>query len=477
MSRPFHSSTAFIAGLSSQAANFAVPPPAVIVPPPAKTRFGYLFTQKSGDRLEENVQTAASLAALGDSMRDSKNLAAGDSQIPSVYTYFGQFIAHDLTFDPVTKDRPLHPEIKPLEAEVVNLLPNGRSGLLDLDSVYGPGVNEHGQTFPVPQRGDELELAFAYGSKVYGTDLPRGEFPPYEARIGDRRNDENLTISQLHLAFLRAHNLLVKSGLSFEEAKVLLRRRYQYLVIHDFLPRLVHADDLREAATKKELYSPSNNDFFIPIEFSAAAFRFGHSMIRSSYEFNGDRGSVPLRLLFTAAALGNYYQILADWIIDWRNFVENGKNRARAFFPQLVEPLADLIDSKRSLRFSLAVNDLLRGYLLGLPTGQALARFLDITPLTEAEILDSAVSPAQKDILKASGFDKDTPLWFYLFAEATKKREGAFLGPVCGQMLALVMLELARRSNYEDDNPWNPVLGQKDKFNLTQFLMNTLPEV
>jgi hypothetical protein len=120
MSRPFHSSAAFIEGLSSQTDSFAVPPPAVIVPPPAKTRFGYLFTQKSGDRLEETVHTTANLAALGDSMRDSKVLAAGDSQIPSVYTYFGQFIAHDLTFDPVTKDRPLNPEIEPLETEIVN---------------------------------------------------------------------------------------------------------------------------------------------------------------------------------------------------------------------------------------------------------------------------------------------------------------------------------------------------------------------
>jgi Animal haem peroxidase len=474
MSRPFHSSTAFIAGLSSQAASFAVPPPTVTVPIPEKTRFGYLFQQKSGDRLAESFQTVANLTALGDSMREK---SAVHSQTPSVYTYFGQFIAHDLTFDSIAKEHPLHPEIKPLDPEIVNSLPNGRTGLLDLDSVYGPGVNDQGITFPVPQRGDEFELAFAYGSKVYGTDVPRGEYPPYEARIGDRRNDENLTISQLHLAFLRAHNLLVKSGLSFEEAKLLLRRRYQYLVIHDFLPRLVHADDLKEAVTKKELYSPSSDGFFIPIEFSAAAFRFGHSMIRSTYEFNQDRGIVPLRLLFTAAALGNYYQILSDWIIDWRNFVESGTNRARAFVPQLVEPLADLIDSTGNLRFSLAVNDLRRGYLLGLPTGQALATFLGITPLTEAEILDSAVSPAQKEILQVSGFAKDTPLWFYVFAEATKKRGGAFLGPVCGQMLALVLLELARRSNYEDDDPWNPILGQKDKFNLTEFLMNTLPEV
>ena len=470
MSRPFHSSNAFVKGVAQQAARPVNGGAETSATLPPKTRFGYFFEQKPGDRLKESSETVLKLMELGKSMREPAG-AGQDSPTPSAYTYFGQFIAHDLTLDALGKHIPLTQDIEPMEVELVNSLRNHRTGLLDLDCVYGPAFNGVG----IAMNGDEFKLGFAYSptNPVPDADLPRAEKAPYYPLIGDPRNDENLPVSQLHVAFLKAHNLLVRKGLKFDKAKELVKRRYQRLVIKDFLPRLVHEEDLKEAANKRKLYSPDNNDLFIPIEFTAAAFRFGHSMIRSRYEFNTQRGSVPLRQLFTRSALGGYYQILADWVIDWKHFVEGGSNKARTFSPQLVEPLG-VLSVNESLRFSLAVHDLLRGYLLGLPTGQALAKAMGITPLTEAEVLESAVSAEQRQILNDSGFAAATPLWFYMFAEAQHKRGGIFLGPVCGQLIALVLEELARRSNYGDDEPWNDTLGKRDNFSLTEFLMNTV---
>ena len=474
MSRPFHSSDTFIEGVASQEATFPAPKPAPAIPLPAKTRFGYLFKHKAADRLETSLQTVKNLIELGGTMREK---SVQSTNIPSAYTYFGQFIAHDVTFDPITKDHPLHPEIEPLSVNVVESIKNHRTGLLDLDSIYGPGFDDAG-TFEVPRDNDnnkELRLGVAYRplNPVRGTDVPRSKDAPFQARIGDPRNDENLPLSQLHLAFLKAHNLLVKK-LSFEDARVLLKRRYQNLVVKDFLPQIVDQADLAEAKAKKDLYKPDANDLFIPIEFSAAAFRFGHSMIRKAYAFNNERGTVPLNSLFTPAAMGNYFSILADWVIDWSNFIDTGTNKARAFFPQLVEPLAELID-KKGLQFSLAVNDLLRGYLLGLPTGQALAIALDVEPLKKEDVLASAIDEDQRKILETSGFHQATPLWFYLFAEARQRRQAQTLGPVCGQLIALVLLKLAELSNYEDDDPWNETLGPKATFNLSEFIKHTLP--
>lgn len=479
MARPSHSPEAFLDEISPQ------PHDEVILsaksnPLETGTRFGYLSEYADADRLETNPITARDLSELGISMREQ---SIEESPIPSLYTYFGQFIAHDVTFDPITKNMPITKEmslgknIEPLNPKFVEKFQNRRTGLLDLDSVYGPGFDDDAGPFDVPRNKDnknELKLGVAYDpiAPVRGTDLPRGKKPPFQALIGDSRNDENLPVSQLHLAFMRAHNKLVQT-LSFDDAKSLLRRRYQHLVINDFLPRLVHADDLAEAQAKQGLYSPEQ-DFFIPIEFAAAAFRFGHSMIRSKYAFNRPRGTVPLLDLFTRNAMGGYFQILADWVIDWSNF---GTNNARALMPQLVEPLAEIID-KKGMEFSLAVNDLLRGYLLGLPTGQGLAKALKVKAtdvLSDAEVLASAISPKQKEVLEASGFHKRTPLWFYLFAEAQQRRGGTCLGPVCGQLVALVLKELARRSNHQDDDPWNNILGKKANFNLSEFLRNTLP--
>lgn len=476
MSRSFHSSKAFIKGVAP--ATCAVTGEAEKSATPAKkTRFGYFFKQKPSDRLEESEETVSNLMELGKSMREPTG-GGKDSPTPSVYTYFGQFIAHDLTFDALGKHILLTEDVEPMEVELVESLSNHRTGLMDLDSVYGPDFGDAGPVYlPLNEgdRKDEFKLGFAISPthSVPDADLPRQPRLPHLAMIGDPRNDENLVISQLHVVFLKAHNRLVRSGLKFDEAKALLKRRYQNLVIKDFLPRLVHKDDLKAAACKRKLYSPAKDDLFIPIEFTAAAFRFGHSMIRSKYEFNNVRGTVPLRQLFMRSALGTYYQLLTDWVIDWKNFVEGGSNKARTLSPQLVEPLG-VLSLKDSLRFNLAVHDLLRGYLLGLPTGQALAQALDIAPLTEAEVLESAVSPKQRQILKDSGFAATTPLWFYLFAEAQRKRDGIFLGPVCGQLIALVLEELARQSNYGDDEPWNDTLGKRDSFSLTEFVMNTI---
>lgn len=474
MSRRSHSSNTFVRGVALQAdmpANGDAENSGTLTP---KTRFGYFFKQKPGDRLKESSKTVRNLMQLGRSMREPSN-GGQDSPIPSVYTYFGQFIAHDLTFDALGKHIQLTRYIEPMEVELVESLRNHRTGLLDLDCVYGPAFNGVEIAMHQGDRKDEFKLGFSYSptDPLPDADLPRVQKAPHSPLIGDPRNDENLPLSQLHVAFLKAHNRLVRSGLNFNKAKDLLKRRYQRLVIKDFLPKLVHEDDLKAAAGKGNLYQPDNDDPFIPIEFTAAAFRFGHSMIRSEYEFNNDRGKVPLRHLFTRLALGGYTQILSDWVIDWKNFVEGGSNKARTLCPQLVEPLGALADED-SPRFSLAVHDLLRGYVLGLPTGQALAAALEIDPLTEADVLDSAVSDEQRKILKKSGFATATPLWFYLLAEAKLKRGGVFLGPVCGQLIALVLEKLARRSNYGDDEPWNDILGTKNKFSLTEFLMQTV---
>ena len=476
MSRSFHSSNAFIKGVAL--ATGAVPREAEKSATPAKkTRFGYFFKQKPTDRLVESEETVTNLINLGTSMREPEG-GGKDSSTPSVYTYFGQFIAHDLTFDALGKHIQLTKDIEPMEVELVESLCNHRTGLLDLDSVYGPDFGDAGPVYlPLNDgdRKDEFKLGFAISQispSIPDADVPRQNRLPHGALIGDPRNDDNLVISQLHVVFLKAHNRLVRSDLNFDEAKALLKRRYQNLVIRDFLPRLVYKDDLKAAAGKRKLYLPAQDDLFIPIEFTAAAFRFGHSMIRSEYAFNSEHERAPLRQLFTRSTLGTYYQLQTDWVIDWKNFVEGGSNKARTFSPQLVEPLGVL--SLKDTRFNLAVHDLLRGYLLGLPTGQALAQALDETPLTEDEVLESAASPEQRQILKDSGFAAATPLWFYLFAEAQQKRDGLFLGPVCGQLIALVLEELARRSNYGDDEPWNNTLGERNSFNLTEFVKNAI---
>src|SRR5262249_2137702 len=131
------------------------------------------------------------------------------------------------------------------------------------------------------------------------------------AWIGDSRNDENLIIAQFHLAFLRFHNAVVdritaddnapRSGFGggrrrhdavvFERARQLVRWHYQWLVVHDYLktvtlPGIV--DKVLLSGPKH--YKPRNFQLFTPLEFSVAAYRFGHSMVRAGYDHNRNFG-------------------------------------------------------------------------------------------------------------------------------------------------------------------------------------------
>ncbi|MEP7342261.1 MAG: hypothetical protein ABI977_31320 [Acidobacteriota bacterium] len=191
---------------------------------------------------------------------------------------------------------------------------------------------------------------------------------------------------------------------------------------------------------------------------------------------------------FTAlqGQLGNFDTLPDNWIIEWENFVAGGKrNRARRIDTQMVEPLFELKHFDGSALpgevVRLAVRNLLRGYLLRMPTGQAVAHALKLEPLKPSEIEKVAASveaPAggekQLDVLREAKFLERTPLWYYILAEAAARADGQHLGPVGSTIIAEVLIGLIRRS---DDSilrtkGWKPTLpsAQKDTFTLADLL-------
>ena len=101
-------------------------------------------------------------------------------------------------------------------------------------------------------------------------------------------------MSQLHLAFLKFHNAVltdVKAAIGathtleevFEETQRIVRWHYQWLVLHEFLPATIGATLAHDIATNGRKFFAWRNDPYIPVEFSVAAYRFGHSQVRPSY--------------------------------------------------------------------------------------------------------------------------------------------------------------------------------------------------
>ncbi|HEX7176200.1 MAG TPA: heme peroxidase family protein [Pyrinomonadaceae bacterium] len=448
------------------------------VAPLVLTRFDYLFPDLQNDpqsRLPEHPDTVKNLRELGKSMSEAPGQQS-DSNIPSAYTYFGQFVDHDITFEAVTRDIPLNDDnLAPLPLDEARQIKNIRTAILDLDSVYGSYCNDT-DCQPPPRQGEKMLLQMVAGTPLEGhdyfNDLPR-EFDPLlngAAKIGDGRNDENVMVSQMHVAFLRAHNAIVDLGNDFEAASRLLRQHYQWIVIGDFLDRIGHPETLAKVrADPKKFYDPPDDSFFIPLEFTVAAFRFGHSMVRRTYDLNEEQTDTPFGFTLMSHALDDYHNLLGNWVIRWKNFVRGGVNVARRLDTQLVEPLEFLRDENGMLvKFEtrLAVRNLLRGYVLRMPTGQAVAQALGLPPehrMSAADIEGVAdeVSHKQAQVLADLGFSGRTPLWFYILAEAAKFGSGNSLGPVGTTLVASVLIGLVRRSHDSilKEQDWAPTLG------------------
>jgi nucleoid-associated protein YgaU len=472
---------------------------AVAAPAPLQD-FDFLFPELQDDPaklLPRSATTVKRLKELGRTMVDP-GAATGDGTVPAVYTYFGQFVDHDITLETSSFQTAelLAPGLAPLPvARIRDELKNVRTASLELDSLYGP---------PAPRDpANHSKLLVGKVTRLNGTQVPLKRPPgkgddndlPREprnadplrdraARIGDPRNDENLIVAQLHLAFLKAHNRLVDQGRSFEEARRLVRQHYQHIVLHDFLKRVADLAIVDRVVAGNRFYDALAEPFFLPLEFTVAGFRFGHTMVRDTYDFNLNFNPASLGLLFTFTALsgelGDFDTLPDNWIIQWERFVapDGGRNKARRFDTKLADGLFNLQTVTGEVEqpadaANLAVRNLLRGYGLRMPTGQALAERLGLPALTADELEAAAASTRQAKVLRDTGFLQRTPLWYYLLAEA-RHHAGQRLGPVGGTLVAEVLVGLVRRS--EDSilrSPgWVPSLpaAKPGRFDLADLL-------
>ncbi|MCE7980210.1 MAG: peroxidase [Caldilinea sp. CFX5] len=436
------------------------------------------------------------LATLGQLMvdNDNDNPLRDHPRLPAGFTYLGQFIDHDLTFDQTTN---IPTDNLPLE-EIIQ----GRTPSLDLDSVYGrgPDLEEKriyapdkvhlriGVTTPTPA-GQESANTLA----ALPNDLPRGDDPanPAIATIGDPRNDENLAVGQTHLAFLKFHNKVVDrlaaTGLQgaalFTAARRLVTLHYQWIVLHDFLPRFVDSATLSDVLVngRKFYQFIPGEEPTMPLEFSVAGYRLGHSMVRRDYHFNivFQDGGAPLELLFTFSGnsgdLGGNPTLPTNWVINWKRFYDfspaplvgpeakfNPARRIDTFLIPALHTLpgGDVVVAPGSPpTSSLAVRNLLRGRLVGLPSGQAVATAMGAPVLTPFELFQGIPS-AQAQPLRAAQLDTQTPLWYYILKEAEVLNSGLKLGPVGSRIVAETFVGLieASRTSILTDRTWRPTL-------------------
>jgi len=373
---------------------------------------------------------AVSPAAAPIQPGENPDLAAG-------YTYLGQFVDHDITFDPVSSlERRNDPDA----------LVSFRTPRFDLDSLYGAGPADSPWLY---DQEDPVKLLIGHNTGPHDepVDLPRNQ--QGRALVGDPRNDVHVILSQLTLGFLRFHNAVVDhlrdqflpDSELFDEAQRLTRWHYQWMVIEDYLRPLVGPDvldkvlvtDPATGARRARLdFFRWKQEPFMPVEFSAAAFRFGHSQVRATYQLNATLDPVHIFLpSFDPNPLqhrGGFRPLPKTWTIDWNLFFAidgSSPQLSRRIDTKVTGPMAQLPPMLDRARRPLALLDLLRGKALGLPSGEAVAAAM------------GTAAPGA-----GLGLTAPTPLWYYLLREAEVVTEGRRLGPTAATIVAEVLVGL-----------------------------------
>lgn len=508
-------------------------------------QFGYLFPKTQ--IFPQSATTTADLDALADAMVQPAPLETQDSQIAPVFTYFGQFIDHDIT---ANTDRDT--DISAIDADVVtptdrdaviHCLQNLRAATLNLDSVHGGGPDQgpiarkfdEALRFPgnramlwvgkdAPSPFDPIALPADPARDLLRVDrflqddnqvlteedfraLPRpmrdmfvnsdGTIRRQKAIIGDMRNDENLVVAQFHLAMVRLHNRIVATAHDhpdaprddpdalFDWARRMTSWHYQWLIVNTYLPAICDQVTLAQILARGPAvynrflaaHGPTDGNLLpMPLEFSAAAFRFGHTMVRDAYDWSfqfgrpknsglADRANFQLLFLFTgngkhpmAAPTGpgtfgpSAPRLPQHWPIDWSRFVhpptpEMPDRSARKIDTRIAVNLGQMHNEnpgKSGRMAQLASRNLRRGYKLNLPSAQACIAELQINDkialpqLTPAQLTSGPTGKAVTD----GKFQTETPLWFYVLKEAEELGQGGRLGPLGSLIVADTLLGL-----------------------------------
>ena len=376
--------------------------------------------------------------------------------VPAGYTYFGQFVDHDLTFDTTSS-------LTDASDGPTNL----RTPRLDLDCVYGSGPDDQPYLYAPEDAGDIYKGAsLQLGEPLAGSPNRRdslrvGTVPGARAVIGDPRNDENSIVCNIQAAMIQFHNVVVarlaannaslRGKPLFVAARKLVRWTYQQIVVDDYLPRVIEPATYNAFRTRLEekgewafqMYKNDNRQLRsgMPIEFAGAAYRFGHSMVRTGYKLNPNHAP---QAIFTpglgANSLMGFGKLPADHWIEWKRFFpENNMFPAKHAGPAqnnntTVDRLqwayridTAIVDPLKMLPIaigngdSLADLNLRRGDIFGLASGQTVANRLGQAPLEDKYLVvrDADSGPYGYTPI-AAALSTATPLWYYVLAEAQR---------------------------------------------------------
>lgn len=401
-----------------------------------------------------------------------------NSRIPVGHTYVGQLLTHDIAKDEITKLG------KTFEPDAIE---NRVTPWIDLDLVY-----EHAGKTAVRDPADPAKLLL--GNDIGNErDFPRDA--EGKARIPDQRNDQNNNLAQLTAVTMQFHNVMVDRLRAddaeadnddlFAKARALTVAHWQAITLTEFLPIFVQQEMIDDilANGPKFYHDDMAKQGIIPVEFSGAAFRFGHSIVRGRYTLNDNEDADRIRLfplstkelersLVGERPIPKVRQIDWDRFFDFESSIQGdldddedqfkGLQVSRKIDRFLARPMLripkfmmlgrpvpkellkeQLLPDREIL--SLASLNLQRGKALGLGSGQDVAEAMGYKPIDNVQMgLCSDAGTCEEWGYVWSEDDAEAPLFLYVLEEARLQTDGEQLGDVGGRIVAEVIIGLLR---------------------------------
>ena len=391
---------------------------------------------------------------------------------------WGQFIDHDmdLTEAGSTEDASI---ITP--GDDISVIPFTR-----VDPANGSGADS-------PRAYVNEITAFLDGSMIYGSDAetaaslrdgahlvlePDGLLVGTEdggVLAGDVRAAENVALTTLHTLFAREHNRWVDELADqhpdwtdeqlFDAARMRVEAEIQAITYQEWLPQLLGEDAIAEYRGYDESVNPG-----ISVEFSTAAFRFGHSLLSADIERLEEDGSdlsagaIALReAFFNPSAIGENGGI--DPILRGL-----GDGMAQELDTQVVEDVRSFLFAEgSSFGLDLAALNIQRGRDMGVPAYNDLREALG---LDRAEDWSEITSDA--DLAQAlSGIYGDIDL---VDAWVGGLAEDAHGDGMVGELFATIIIDQFTRLR-DGDAYWSQARGGLNREDTESLWQTTLADV
>lgn len=437
--------------------------------------------------------------------------------IPAGYTYLAQLAAHDL----VQNTAPL-PRLDDAGSYFERDL---RADRLALETIYGGGPaatplpfaiaggrrqrhdlrlgrvmcreGQAGQPRPPPLDGQPAR-DIARVSCPHLSDTPGPGVP--DALVADPRNDDHLILSQLTALFHALHNIVYgKLGArhgpiaphleDFRIYRTVLEARkvtavaWRQILEHDLLRRLIDPyvfEAYAGAGPGGPSFLDRTDDGRVPLEFSHAAFRCGHAMIRFSYTLNGLRSNgdaletagINEIIERSSSRQASRLPVASDWLVDWARFFDmrdgTELNLARCLRPGMRGSLTSdtFFPNEDGADGGLVYRDLIRSADAGLRSVASLASKLPAEDQARSQLLSDPgfrenrigqwldqIPAHWPDPADKVSLSKDPPLFLFLLFEAAHDANGRHFGVLGSRIVAEVFFAALRRgrATIEDD--------------------------